>query len=304
MNIVTIGTTFVDVKGFPNEEYIPGGRNAGRVEITEGGVGRNIAENIANCRQESIFISAVDDSSLSEGVLSHFHEKKISTRYMKETSNGLGTWLAVFNEKGDVVAQISNRPNMKIVRHVLDDDGDDIFKKADSIIIEADIDEKIVGQTFELADKHKKPVYMVVGNMSLTLEHKDYLKKTGCFICNEQEAGMLAGNSLEELSEEALVQKVYELAKTFEIKKMVVTLGAKGAVYADIEEEIKGKVDACPTEVVDTTGAGDAFFSGTVIGLTHNLSLENACRIGSKLAASTISGLTNVCGQFDPEELF
>ena len=32
MGIVVIGATFVDIKGFPNDTYIPDGRNAGRVE--------------------------------------------------------------------------------------------------------------------------------------------------------------------------------------------------------------------------------------------------------------------------------
>ena len=48
MGIVVIGTTFVDVKGHPFGDFIPQGRNAGRVVETHGGVARNIAEDIAN----------------------------------------------------------------------------------------------------------------------------------------------------------------------------------------------------------------------------------------------------------------
>ena len=47
MAMVVIGTVFVDIKGFPDDLYIPEGRNAGRVEIVHGGVGRNVAEDIA-----------------------------------------------------------------------------------------------------------------------------------------------------------------------------------------------------------------------------------------------------------------
>ena len=32
MSMVVIGTVFVDVKGFPTDVYVPGGRNAGRIE--------------------------------------------------------------------------------------------------------------------------------------------------------------------------------------------------------------------------------------------------------------------------------
>ena len=48
LGIVVIGAIFVDIKGYPSEVYIPGGRNAGRVEQVHGGVSRNIAEDIAN----------------------------------------------------------------------------------------------------------------------------------------------------------------------------------------------------------------------------------------------------------------
>ena len=48
MGIVVIGATFVDIKGFPNDTYIPDGRNAGRIEYIHGGVARNVVEDIAN----------------------------------------------------------------------------------------------------------------------------------------------------------------------------------------------------------------------------------------------------------------
>ena len=48
MGIVVLGAVFVDIKGYPSDVYIPGGRNAGRVEQMHGGVSRNIVEDIAN----------------------------------------------------------------------------------------------------------------------------------------------------------------------------------------------------------------------------------------------------------------
>ena len=48
MGIVVIGAVFVDIKGFPDDAYIPDGRNVGRIEYIHGGVCRNVAEDIAN----------------------------------------------------------------------------------------------------------------------------------------------------------------------------------------------------------------------------------------------------------------
>jgi pseudouridine kinase len=73
------------------------------------------------------------------------------------------------------------------------------------------------------------------------------------------------------------------------------------SVYANMKGE-KGVCSALKVDVVDTTGAGDAFFAGVSMGLTYNKSLEDACRIGTRLAASVIATKENVCPRFLPEE--
>ena len=44
--IVVLGAVFVDIKGFPEDIYVPDGRNAGHVEYIHGGVSRNVVEDI------------------------------------------------------------------------------------------------------------------------------------------------------------------------------------------------------------------------------------------------------------------
>ena len=85
------------------------------------------------------------------------------------------------------------------------------------------------------------------------------------------------------------------------IPRMVVTLGMDGAVYA---EQGKGSGFCPPQKVdpIDTTGAGDAFFSGVAIGLTYGKTLEEACDIGTRLAVSVILTKDSVCPRFRPEE--
>ena len=82
---------------------------------------------------------------------------------------------------------------------------------------------------------------------------------------------------------------------------MVVTMGDKGAVYACADGD-SGIVPAKKVNVIDTTGAGDAFFAGTVIGLTYGKNLAQSCEIGSRLAASVICITENVCPRFRPLE--
>ena len=136
MGIVVLGAVFVDIKGYPEGVYIPAGRNAGRVEQIYGGVSRNVTEDIANCELRPTFVSLVDDTALGADVIRKLKNHKVNTQYMRQVPDGMGTWLAVFDHEGDVVASISKRPNLSPIADILDEQGDEIFSQADSIIIE------------------------------------------------------------------------------------------------------------------------------------------------------------------------
>ncbi len=302
MGIVVIGATFVDIKGYPDGAFIPTGRNAGRVVQIHGGVGRNVAEDIANCELRPTFISLVDDSGTSTDVLRKLNDHKVCTRYIRSTPTGLGTWLAVFDSEGDVCASISRRPDLSPIGDILEEHGEEIFRDADSIIIEIDIDKRIVKQVFSLAEKFGKKVYAVVSNMSIAMERRDFLQKTACFVCNIQEAGILFSDDFTGISPEDMTHLLLERVQRANFPSMIVTMGGQGAVYADME----GDCGFCPARTVavcDTTGAGDAFCAGVCIGLTYGKDLYTACRIGTDLAASVIITSENVCPRFLPGEL-
>ena len=111
MGIVVIGAVFVDIKGYPLATYIPGGRNAGRVEQVHGGVCRNVAEDIANVELRPTFVSLVDDTGTGQDVIDKLARHKVNTRYIQRVPDGMGTWLAIFDNRGDVTAAISKRPD-------------------------------------------------------------------------------------------------------------------------------------------------------------------------------------------------
>ena len=302
MGIVVIGATFVDIKGYPEGAFIPTGRNAGRVVQIHGGVGRNVAEDIANCELRPTFISLVDDSGTSADVLRKLNNHKVNTKYIRATPDGLGTWLAVFDNEGDVCASISRRPDLSPIADILDEHGDEIFEDADSIIIEIDIDKEIVKRVFQLADKYKKKVYAVVSNMSIALERRDFLQSIDCFVCNLQEAGILFSDDYVGKTPEQMVDILAEKVSRANIPSLIVTMGGDGAVYASLDGQ-KGYCPARKVAVNDTTGAGDAFCAGVAIGLTYGKSLHRACEIGTDLSASVIITSENVCPRFLPGEL-
>ena len=108
--IVIVGAVFVDIKGFPFNNYIPAGRNAGTVEFVHGGVGRNVAEDIANLELRPTFVSMVDANAQGEEVIKKLSDHKVNTRFVITSPDGMGMWLAIFDETGDVVGSISKRP--------------------------------------------------------------------------------------------------------------------------------------------------------------------------------------------------
>lgn len=302
MGIVVIGMIFVDVKGYPEAAFIPTGRNVGRVERVHGGVGRNVAEDIANCELRPTLVSLVDESGDGLDVLNKLNNHKVNTKFIRKTRDGMGTWLAVFDNDGDVAASISKRPNLMPIVDILEQQGDEIFSEADSIIVEIDLDKEIIKRVFKLAKKHNKKVYAVVGNMSIALERRDFLKSVECFVCNIQEAGMLFFDDFSEKTPQEMVEIISARSEAAQINSMIVTMGGQGAVYASIKGE-KGFCPARKVEVKDTTGAGDSFCAGASIGLTYGKSLKEACEIGAMLAASVIVTTESVCPRFLPREL-
>ena len=302
MGIVVIGAAFMDIKGFPEATYIPTGRNVGRVEFIHGGVSRNVAEDIGNIDLHPYFVGMVDDTPMGDAIRQNLVNHKVNCDYLITTPDGLGMWLAVFDNNGDVAGSISKRPNALPLLDLFEEKGDEIFANADSIVVQIDLHTDIVKKIFELAKRHKTKVYALVSNMSIAAERRDFLTKCDCFICNQHEAGLLFLDDYEGKTPDEMCQIISDRVIRAKIPSMVVTMGGDGSVFADMN----GSKGFCPSkqvQVKDTTGAGDAFCAGVSIGLTYNKTLDEAVEIGTMLAASVITSSANVCPRFHPEEL-
>ena len=300
MGITVIGAVFIDIKGFPLAQYIPGGRNVGNVVQVHGGVSRNIAEDIGNVKLKPNFLSVVDDSGTSADVLERLKEHGVGTDYIQKEKDGLGIWLAIFDNHGDVTASISKRPDLMPLRKLLLEKGGEIFQKSESIALEIDLEEEVLEVVFDLAEQYQKPVFAAVSNMSIAMERRNYLSRVACLVCNQQEAELLFSCSLENMSTEQLKTVLHEKAMHARIRRMVVTLGDRGCIYIDKDE--CGLYPSYNVDVIDTTGAGDAFFAGVTIGLTYGKTLQESAVIGTRLASSVIATKESTCPAFMPEE--
>ena len=301
MGILVIGATFVDIKGFPFDNYLPTGRNAGKVEYVHGGVARNVVEDIANVELRPTFLSIVDDTPMGNAVIQKLNNHKVNTDYVLTRPDGMGTWLAVFDNNGDVAGSISKRPNMYPIAELLEEKGDEIFSQVPSVVLEIGLDKEIVKGTLTLAKKHKVKTFALVANMSIAAERRDLLQQFDCVICNQQEAGILFLDDYEDKTPEQMRDILAERIVAANIPSMVVTMGGDGSVYANLAGE-KGICPARKVQVKDTTGAGDSFCAGVAIGMTYGKTMAEAVEIGTTLAASVITSSENVCPRFRPEE--
>ncbi|MBR3607816.1 MAG: carbohydrate kinase family protein [Lachnospiraceae bacterium] len=302
MSILVMGATFLDIKGFPEDQYIPNGRNVGRIEYIHGGVARNVVEDIANVELKPTYVGIVDNTPMGDAVVEKLKNHKVNTDYVLSRPDGMGTWLAVFDNNGDVAGSISKRPNMLPLVDLLEEKGDEIFASASSAVLEIDLNKEIIKKTIELAERHNTKLYGVVSNMSIAAQRRDFLQKFDCFICNLQEVGIFFADDYQSCTPEELEKILSSKVQNAQIPSIVVTMGSKGCVWADM----KGNSGVCPArnvQVKDTTGAGDAFCAGVTIGLTYGKTLAESVEIGTTLAASVITSSENVCPRFLPQEL-
>ncbi len=95
--------------------------------------------------------------------------------------------------------------------------------------------------------------------------------------------------ALSELGLGTEVSDVVELLKMWCVRALVAKAGPEGAYLYTVNGKYLHS-PAIDVEVVDTTGAGDAFNAGFIYGVIRGFSLEEACQLGNAVAAYKICG--------------
>lgn len=295
-NVAVIGTIFMDCKGFARQRYNPFGRNLGSIKFVHGGVGRNVAENLAYLNLPVFFVSTVDSSALGKDVVNRLNKAGVNLDFLSYAEDrGMGMWLAVLDQKGDLVGSISQMPDLGHLEGLISEKGLQIVETASHIVLELDLNESISRRIVEIAHRCKKSIYGIPGNLDVIMNNRDLLGYLDCFICNDIEGGRLLGADLSGMKIEELQHSLTGFVIDSGLPSMVITLGVRGSVYYDSRTGEKGFQPAFQTEVVDSSGAGDAFFSGTVAGLIRNRPLGESVIYGTRVAFWTIQVEENIC---------
>jgi len=134
----------------------------------------------------------------------------------------------------------------------------------------------------ELARRMKSKLSFSPGMLCFNYKLEDLAE-----LIERSEVVFLSLRELESLLKDVNYEKGAEIILNIGAKIVCVTLGERGCYVADSAGE-SHLIDAYPTDVVDTTGAGDAFAAGFLFGLQHEKELYESGKIGNLVASFCI----------------
>ena len=303
MKALVIGTSFMDCKGRVRGSYDPIGRNVGSVELVRGGVGRNVAVNMAHLGVEVSFVSSVDKSAFGNDILTALSAEGINREGVAVVrSGGMGIWVAVTDRNGELVSSVSQMPDTKYMEESFDEKGEALVRDADFVVLEIDLGLSLVNKVKKCAARYGKRVYSLPANLETVAEDRTVLNGLECFICNDIEAGVLFDTDLRSLTPDEVMDTVRSRAHETGAGILIVTMAERGSVYCDTRSGEYGRCEAVKTQVRDTTGAGDSFCAGVISGVTAGLSLKEALEVGSYVSSCTVACPGPVCDEL-PDDL-
>lgn len=266
MKILVVGGSNIDYIGksfAPLREY---DSNPGTVEISFGGVARNIVENLANLGVELTFITAIGNDPL--GVKMENQLKEIGVKVIKPDCSSFITasYLAIHDEKGEMEIAICDSTVTKLIDKEFLENYKSLIKESDYVVIDTNLSVETLG--YLLTNYPNQKFICDTISTSKASKIKNYLDKIYLLKANEYE---------------------YDIIKNQPQmpKHLVVTRGSKNLYYYHdlIKEEIKvEKVE----NIINATGAGDAFLAATIYGVINDYSFLQAFSLGLKASKLTL----------------
>ena len=300
-HLLIIGAASLDTKGRAGQAIQSGTSTPGAIRISVGGVGRNIAENLARLGEPVVLLSAVGDDGSGQRILRQAAECGIDVSHvLVDGSHRTAAYLAVLDDTGNLVMSIDD---MSINRDLITPDfvyrRRALFRDACMIVLDANLSPATLDTIFRLARKYEVPVCADPTTATLAPQLCPYLPDLLLVTPNGAEAEALCGIQVtgRESGLEA-AQKLVGLG----VQIAIVTLGATGLVYATSQES--GHVPAIECEVVDFTGAGDALTAAVVFGLLNDFPMDEAVRLATSAAALTLQSRETVCPTLSLEQLY
>jgi ribokinase len=247
-----------------------------------GGKGANQAAAAALLGAGVTFLGRVGDDGFGEPLVEALADKGVDTGLI-EASPGWSTGTAFITLTPDGENAITVAPGAN--RSLTTDDVDeasDAIGGARVLVAQMEVPLEVVLRAVEVAARQGTRALVNLAPMREV--PRKLLAKLDPLVVNEHEAAFLLGEKVEGV--EGALSAAPELLELGP-KSAVITLGKEGAVFSDGDST--SHVPSPEVEVVDTTGAGDAFVGALASRLARDASLEDAVAYAARAGAAAVT---------------
>ena len=294
--VACFGAANLDRKLRSVKALVMGTSNPARQDESFGGVARNIAENLARLGTPVSLMTVVGDDAAGQALLAHAEAAGIDTRDTLKLDHACsGTYTAVLDAHGEMVLALADMA-------LYDALGADVLAarapRALPALMVADLNLPHDTLAALLVEARRDAVALVMvavsqPKMARLPQRLDGLR---LLILNLGELETRVGTPLRT---DADFAAACALVQAQGVRDVIVTRGSDGVLYTRAGGI--GFLAARPAQVVDVTGAGDAFAAAVCWSLFHGSEdLELACRRGLALSAMTLACEQTVCPAVRP----
>jgi pseudouridine kinase len=284
--VLVIGAMLLDTKGKPTAGLEPGTSNPGRIRHARGGTARNVAENLARLGADVILVSAVGDDYTGRQLVEQTAGAGVDVDHvLVNPEENTGSYMAILESDGALSVALDDVRVMKNVSAGYLYQNRRLFRDTDIVMIDGSLDPAAMGMAVRLAGQYDAPLCADPSSARLAHKLRPHLSKLHLVVPNESEAAVLSQVDFGGFDPEAS-REVALLLMRAGVRTVVATLSDFGLVYATSDET--GYIPARYSEMVDSTGTGDAVTSAIIFGMLNELSTIESIRLGAAAAALTL----------------
>jgi len=259
---VVIGGSNMDIIGTPLGPIIERDSNIGKVITRSGGVGKNICTNLSRLGVSVHFVSAVGNDAFGRKILDELGRLGIERSGIRiQDAYPTSTYLCINDHNGDMALAISHMDIASTINVAYLTEFEHKIEGASLIVVDTNLSSEALD--YLLHKYHHKPIFIDPVSTKKAIKLKGLLPYITFIKPNLIEAECLVDMGRAQGQDDISYAK--GLAKALVnagVKEVAITLSEKGVVFANAEGTTWYANYAVP--VINTTGAGDAFFSGYV----------------------------------------
>lgn len=300
--VLVIGAAGVDIVGRLKEELHMGTSNPARIRASFGGVARNVAENLARLGQPVTLLTAVGTDDSGDQLFHQLGQAGVDTHaILRCPDRPTGFYLAALDDKGELQFALDDMRLISTISPPYLHEHASLFKQAAMLFVDANLPRETLRTAVSLARRARLPICADPASATLAVRLRPYLRYLHLITPNHIEAGVLCDRSVDASRRRQALEAAKCLVSQG-VDIVIITLAQFGVCYAT--SETSGQIPAMRTEIVDSTGAGDALTAAVIFALLNDIPLDDAVRLGVSAATLTLRQPGTVLDDLSLEKLY